>query len=388
MGEKAEAGSRLGERILAARRRRGLTQEELGRPLELDKSAISRIERGERRVDSYELAVIAETLGVPAGELLGTRPRRGLLAVAARLAETSHQKDVVAAVARVRRLLELDQILGEIGIPNPRRADQPTVELPAQGNARRAGRVLAESMRVSLGLGDEPVADLSDLVERRLGIDVALEPLGEGVSGLCVRSEEVSLVLANSAPVAGHQRFTLAHELCHYLFDDPQPLLVDTQMIDSEGAAEIRANAFAAHFLMPVEGIQSYVQERALDARVITDMMYVFGVSLQALTWHLHELKMLDWAGVEEVRRAGPKALVLRSGRWDSYEAGEAQRYQVRPPTRLYQRAIEAYASGRIGVGPVAGLLQRADEEELRLELADAGLAPSFEQQTEVAELL
>jgi Zn-dependent peptidase ImmA (M78 family)/DNA-binding XRE family transcriptional regulator len=388
MGEKEEAGSRLGERIAAARRRLGLTQEELGRPLDLDKSALSRIERGERRLDSYELAVIAETLGVPAGDLLGTRPRRGLLAVAARLSETTHEEEVAAAVARVRRILELDQILDEIGIPNPRRMEQQTVDLPTQGNARRAGRALAESLRASLGLGDEPVADLSDLVERRLGIDVALEPLGDGVSGLCIRSEEVSLVLANSNPVAGHQRFTLAHEVCHYLFDDPQPLLVDIQLIDSEGAAEIRANAFAAHFLMPVQGIRSYVQERTLEARVITDMMFVFGVSLQALTWHLHELGMLDWAGIEELRRAGPKALALRSGRWDNYQATEAQRDQVRPPTRLYQRAIEAYASGRIGIGPVAGLLQRSNEEELRLELAEAGLAPSFEQQAEVAELL
>jgi Zn-dependent peptidase ImmA (M78 family)/DNA-binding XRE family transcriptional regulator len=388
MGEKEEAGSKLGGRILAVRQRLGLTQEELGRPLGLDKSAISRIERGERRVDSYELAVIAETLGVPAGELLSTRPRRGLLAVAARLTETSHEKDVAAAVARVRRLLELDQILDQIGIPNPRGGVQTGFELPTQGNARRAGRAVAEALRESLGLGNEPVADLSDLVERRLGIDVALEPLGEGVSGLCVRSEEVSLVLANSNPVAGHQRFTLAHELCHYLFDDPQPLLVDTQLIDSEEAGETRANAFAAHLLMPVQGIRSYVEGRPLDARIITDMMFVFGVSLQALTWHLHELKMLDWTEVEDLRRVGAKALALRSGRWDSYQASEAQRDQVRPPARVYRRAIEAYVSGRIGIGPVAGLLQRPDEEELRVELTEAGLAPSFEQQTEVAELL
>lgn len=81
-------------------------------------------------------------------------------------------------------------------------------------------------------------------------------------------------------------------------------------------------------------------------------MMFVFGVSLPALTWHLHELKMRDWSQVEKVRGIGPRALALRSGRWDSWGASEAQRDQVRPPTRLYQRAIEAYASGRIALGP------------------------------------
>lgn len=52
----------LGARIAEIRQHAGLTQEHVGRSLELTKSQVCKIEKGERRVSARELSIIAEAL--------------------------------------------------------------------------------------------------------------------------------------------------------------------------------------------------------------------------------------------------------------------------------------------------------------------------------------
>ena len=52
------------ELLIEHRHRVGLTQSQLGQKLPFEQPAISKIERGERRVDVIELKLICERLGV------------------------------------------------------------------------------------------------------------------------------------------------------------------------------------------------------------------------------------------------------------------------------------------------------------------------------------
>ena len=52
------------------RHRSGLTQAQLGQQLPFEQPAISKIERGERRVDIIELKMICECLGVSLQEFI------------------------------------------------------------------------------------------------------------------------------------------------------------------------------------------------------------------------------------------------------------------------------------------------------------------------------
>lgn len=52
------------ELLIEARHRVGLTQAQLGKRLPFEQPAISKIERGERRVDVIELKMICDQLGV------------------------------------------------------------------------------------------------------------------------------------------------------------------------------------------------------------------------------------------------------------------------------------------------------------------------------------
>src|SRR2546430_6990917 len=79
----------LGARIAKLREARGLTGEQLGRALGLQKSQISKIESGTRRLDVSEVALMADALGVSLGELLGTSQSRSL-AIASRVIAPAH----------------------------------------------------------------------------------------------------------------------------------------------------------------------------------------------------------------------------------------------------------------------------------------------------------
>ena len=50
--------------LIETRRRKGLTQAQLGQKLPFEQPAVSKIERGERRLDVIELKMICERLGV------------------------------------------------------------------------------------------------------------------------------------------------------------------------------------------------------------------------------------------------------------------------------------------------------------------------------------
>lgn len=60
---------RFGENLKRARRKRGLSQEELGLAAGLDGAVISRIEAGQREPRVKNIARIAAALGVPVGRL-------------------------------------------------------------------------------------------------------------------------------------------------------------------------------------------------------------------------------------------------------------------------------------------------------------------------------
>ena len=67
----------IGEAIARLRAERHLTQAELGRLAGLGQTVLSRIETGERRLDTVELVALSEALDVPASEILEAATRRG-----------------------------------------------------------------------------------------------------------------------------------------------------------------------------------------------------------------------------------------------------------------------------------------------------------------------
>lgn len=131
--------------------------------------------------------------------------------------------------------------------------------------AWQEGYELAEQLHERLATDTEKSVDIEDIV-RRLGIDVQPVRLtDQWVRGLSLCSEDHTPTIAINRNYAhgeriGIRRFTLAHELCHILYDREQ----GGEVAIASGAwapadIERRANAFAAMFLMPRALVQAAV---------------------------------------------------------------------------------------------------------------------------------
>ena len=376
--------SSIGTRVRQARTARGMSGEELARAIGTTKHTISKIETGARRVEGGELADLAHALNVSMRDLIGKREQVGPLALAGRLGGADHESpSAQQAKQHVRHLLELEGLLDELEIPRSTSSHTLTVRVPASANATYEGEAAAEQLRDALGMGDAPIAELSELLEQQ-GIDVTCVPLGDGnetISGLCVRSGYTRIALVNSSKDTAHQRFTLAHELAHLLFDDPtSEVHVDAAVgAQSKDAREVRANAFASAFLLPIGALHRQVGTTKATEADFAQLVFTMGVSVEALANRVEKAGLADRQAIQALRALTPKQLALRHNRFGDWQQRQQARHLRRPPTRLYERTLAAYTQARIGIGPLAGLLARSDEAALADELADAGVAPQFE---------
>jgi Zn-dependent peptidase ImmA (M78 family) len=220
-------------------------------------------------------------------------------------------------------------------------------------------------VRRGLGLGRAPIADVADLAEQHFGLDVLAWPTGTAVSGLCAHGQGVAMMLVSTAFTRGHQRFTAAHELAHHLLRDPREIVVDGDLYDSTNPMEKRANAFAAAFLMPADGIKDVVAGRPIDETVLSGLMRHFGVSFSAL---LYRLATSDVGSLTPQTRDDwlqrPVSAVLRAANDQAPEELTVPDESKRIPGRLWRAAQAGYQSGRVGIGTLAAL---ADEDPERL---------------------
>ncbi len=132
----------------------------------------------------------------------------------------------------------------------------------------------ASSFLAKHGIATAPVP--VEEIARSEGIQVIRSTAAASEAGFLLRDGRHAIIGLNSRNTRRRQRFTLAHELGHWLLHEGRPLIVDhTVRInkrDSVSSAatdneEIQANAFAAAFLMPADWVRAAV-ERELRAYV------------------------------------------------------------------------------------------------------------------------
>jgi Zn-dependent peptidase ImmA (M78 family) len=363
----------IGANIKAAREDAGLSLRELDGLIEeadrvdgLSYSAIQRIESGQRKVASHELAELAEVLGTTMSRLLGRRERSASLALAGRITEEVSAESLTALRQRVVEILESSDLLDRLSGP---RIPAKIPSLPAVAASRAGGRSLAAAARVALGLGVAPIANLAELVESRFGAHVVHQPLGTGQHGFCVTGEGIAVIIVNSGDVWGRQRFTLAHELCHLIVGD----LDSWELIDGRSNArpgeEGRADDFAAHFLTPDQGIQEMVGAKVLDKAGVMRVALAFGVSRETAANRLRDLGLISTSLCDAAKNASAGELAQRAGLAAAYEETLAKQNRTTPPGFLTERALDAFDQGEVGLGLVARVVGDEYFQDLRPQL-------------------
>lgn len=237
-------------------------------------------------------------------------------------------------------------------------------------NAESEGRAAAERFRRDHHLGVQPLGDLVAIIEQLTGIDVAVLESDPDEHGLTMRDPARDAVFIGVARTRNpmRQRSTLAHELGHVIFGD----WIGDEPINwsDRSSAEVRADAFARHLLVPSEGLCEFLEGRhPVTQPTLSKVVQWFLVSPQIATIALHQAGAIDEATKRAWMALTAPQLAARFGWSDQYRALQADSDQRRAPQRLLARAIKGYAEGVLSAQAIAtlrGITLAAAEEELR----------------------
>lgn len=222
----------------------------------------------------------------------------------------------------------------------------------------------------------QPLGDLLEIIEQAIGVDVAVLDAGPDEHGLTMRDPARGTVFIGVARTRNpmRQRSTLAHELGHVLFED----WVDSDTGDwsDRSPAEIRADAFARHLLIPIEGLREFLgTQPPTDVSTLSAVVQRFLVSPQLCAIALRQAGYIDEATKQEWMALSAPRLAARFGWTDQYEVLQISSDRRRAPQRLLARAITGYAAGVLPAQAIA-TLRGITVEALVEELGEAGINP------------
>lgn len=343
--------------IEAAGQSRGAFAQRIG----LDDSKLSKSLSGVRRFSSLDLARIAEACDVSVDWLVTGEDTA--LAIAART--TTGEARTALEAARWYATMRAD--LASFGYPQPRQAEPG--EIPP-GTFAQQGRALASEAlrRVAAAGRSTSETDLPALVEDVFGADVAVVALEDGFDGLKASSPHAKVIVLGTSQVPWRQRYTLAHELGHLLAADDQEVHLDKDIYDKAQAkdpSEMRANSFAAAFLMPEAPLRAAVGTAGLTETAFASLACDLHVSPSALAFRLSQLRLIDSGTCDRFKAiTGAKAAAITK-RSEDFAQWVAKANTLRPPALLVRDAYLAYEAGAITLRPYASLLG-VDADELR----------------------
>ena len=149
----------------------------------------------------------------------------------------------------------------------------------------------AQELRELLGEDANSPVDIFSLANQIEGLTLVFYPLGENISGMCVRDQEMKLIAINSTMSYGRQRFSLAHELYHLYFDDESGFNVCSKRLDPKSENERCADQFASYFLAPYKALRAAIKKVAGDSMLsmhhVIALEQYFGMSHLAMFWRL-----------------------------------------------------------------------------------------------------
>lgn len=337
----------------------GLSMSAFARQAGLDPNKLSKSLSGVRRLTSLELAQVGDAAHVTVDWLLNGRQRAEPSLAARRAGGTADDAHTVAQIAR--RFADADDILTML-----RGASRTQVQPPAPQSRSQADQGIELADWASNQVNSSPEVnfdDLPSLLEAVFGVDTAIMELPAGYSGLSWHADGFRLAIASPERTPGRQRFTLAHELGHLLANDQDDLHIDYRPGGSygqnRGPLEVRANYFAAAFLAPKERICELMGTATeVGDDLFPQLVSALSMSPEPLLIRLDRLG-LTAPSLDRTRwaKSTGAACAQLAGAGDRLAALAGSSFKVRLPGRLANEMLEAYASGEIGIRPLANFL-------------------------------
>jgi len=197
---------------------------------------------------------------------------------------------------------------------------------------------LAQKFRTEQGISVSEAINMKSLL-RKLNILTLYRPLSECLYGISLKSlQGFNFLLINSNNTIGRQHYTIAHELYHIFYEEKSIPHVCNEESGGKNVSEYNADAFAAAFLMPREGLLQFISVEDIKKCTVSLAMLIkleqyFSVSRTSLLFRLKSLNLITSA-VFETLNAIP---VKESARQHGYD------------TALYKSGNENLVIGDFG---------------------------------------
>ncbi len=217
---------------------------------------------------------------------------------------------------------------------------------------------VATAERNRLGLGDGPIGDLWDLLETDVGLRAFAIPMRDRrIAGMFVYSEAFGGCIAvNANHPEDRRRWSGVQEYGRFLTMRHRAEVTILSATKRPKERERFADAFARHFLMPIAGLTRRIDairranETPFTLGDLWQLANLYGVSVQAMTWRLEELRLLSIGTWDRLTEFGVQP--SQAKRLLGLTASESGTPHL--PTRYQVLAVQSYLGGGLSEGQLA----------------------------------
>jgi Zn-dependent peptidase ImmA (M78 family)/transcriptional regulator with XRE-family HTH domain len=352
----------IGENIRNARKSLSMTQEEASSALGISRSALSLMEHGKRRINSTDLARMAELYHKTISDLL--------------ISDHTQKEDSLTILLRAKNISKKDRIqLNEFRDLCRRYSDLenrvygpsktwrvPLYPRPSTRLRYDARRVYVENIandeRQRLQLGNAPIRDVFSLLDKQ-GIRIFKLPLSHELSGGFLYTEEFGQCILVNVNHGKRMVYTAAHEYYHFLVDRENIADICSDKGKRQMKRESLANHFAACFLIPrytvAEFFERYVGRKYDASGVdVLQLSREFGVSYSAMLTRLKDLGLVSDDAYVRLQKLHPEKMASDLG---------LPEMEIDPtpfPGRYVYMATRLYFRGEISIGKLAEYLKKS----------------------------
>ncbi|XOV89819.1 MAG: XRE family transcriptional regulator [Pseudomonadota bacterium] len=338
-------------RLMRARRAKGMSTRQLAAAAGVSAMAISKYERGITRPSPEVLVRLLAALEIdeafltePVSVEFSDMEYRTLRELA--LPELQKERISADVASQLEVRLECEAL-----VPALRPGELRVPRLPRRIGSLDEIEDVAERVRAHWGLGDHPIKNVMVLLEQH-GFRVFTTDVDQGnrFDGFSAMYQDMPIIVLGAGWFGDRQRFTLCHELAHFLLKGRL-----APGIDEERAC----HRFAGAFLVP-KGPALQAMGAPRNELISTFELYMlkhaWGLSMQAFVYRALQL------GVIQESQRGEQWRQVRGEQGYTQEPGD--QYPAEQPYHWFAALARAVGQGVLA-GELAAQLLRLDEEEL-----------------------
>ena len=403
----------LGQKLQQIREAKQITQMAAAKNLGISRAYIAQIESGSRPINTLHLEKLAKLYGKDVSEFFTAAGSRGREAIAVffriteELKQKINRKMLEPSIRLLREYTNLEKLLG-LDAKFKRPVKYEAAEPQNTWEAIQMGQQIAEEERRRLQLGTRPIKNMPELLEIQ-GVRVLGVPMDEDISGVFMGDDQIGLsILLNTEHHTVRHAFTLAHEYSHVLADRDRATVVSS-MKTGKDLIEVRANSFAAAFLLPKAGIEEFFQssgktgstrsylsspgtaepaageQRRPSAATqiqlydVAHLQHHYGVSWDAAVYRLQNLGIISKDEGDDLLSQRDKAHALsRAINLETAPSQSEQKFENRDfAARFFSLGVDAYRQEIISLKKLEELMKLIGIEanQLKAILRNAGIS-------------